>query len=473
MPQHADHSAYSSSVLIIGCEPPLRSKAHGHSRMKIIKRLGIGGYGVVDLVEDDDGNQYALKTFAENQPLTPELRQNVIERFRKEARIQKGITHPNIVPVINDNPDVDPPNYLMPVAEGSLDKDIAGDRTLGGNFLGAISDIVAGLEELHSIQIYHRDLKPQNVLRFADTSGEDPISYFAISDFGLISLQESQLSALTTTGMFKTSDHYTAPEITKDLRRASPQSDIYSLGCILHDMVGTADRIPCGEIREDGPYAGILLGCTRSDPKRRFRSVRSFLDALGSVASDDFESDTPQAADYIKEMESDRDISVEQWSALTDFIDSGISGKDKHAICISLSGRRILELCEVNLESANQIGSAYASWVFATSFNFDACDIITNRLEIFIAHCEFATIVECLAAMLELGTSHNRWYVERAFMRFCSEDMDDMLAKRLAIEFRVREDWVCRAIAKLEQSIKADRNDLHEELVKALDELCK
>ena len=54
--------------------------------MKKIKELGKGGFGIVDLIEADDGNLYARKTFSENQPLTPELRENVIKRFKKEAR---------------------------------------------------------------------------------------------------------------------------------------------------------------------------------------------------------------------------------------------------------------------------------------------------------------------------------------------------------------------------------------------------
>lgn len=440
--------------------------------MKIIKQLGVGGFGTVDLVEDDDGNRYARKTFSENQPLSPELRENVIKRFKKEARIQKSLLHPNIVPVIADAPDADPPYYLMPAAESSLDKDIALDRTLGGDFIAVIGDIVAAMEELHNVQIYHRDLKPQNVLRFVDNSGFKSVTYYAVSDFGLISLEESQLSALTTAGMAKGSDHYTAPEITKDMRRASPQSDIYSLGCILHDIVGVADRIPCGEIREDSPYGGILRGCTRADPDRRFKTARSVLDALVSVGSGDVETETLQAADYIKELDSDNSLSGEIWGALADFVDSQASRQDRHAICMNLSGQRITELCDSALESANQIGSSYADWVFETNFNFDRCDSIANRLEIFIEHCNFETKVDCLVAMLEMGTSHNRWYVEREFMRLCGRDMDEALAKRMAIEFRVRDDWVCSAVGHLEGSINVDRRELHPILVQAITELC-
>ncbi|MEQ8388754.1 MAG: serine/threonine-protein kinase [Nitratireductor sp.] len=441
--------------------------------MKVIEQLGVGGFGNVDLVEDDDGTRYARKTFSENQPLTPELRENVIKRFKREARIQKSVSHQNIVPVIDDDPDAAPPYYLMPVAESTLDKDIAADRTLGGNFIAAISDIVAALEELHSVQIYHRDLKPQNVLRFTDNSGDDPVTYYAVSDFGLISLNESQLSALTTTGMAKGSDHYTAPEITKDLRRASPQSDIYSLGCILHDMVGTADRVPCAEIKEEGPHGGILRGCTYFDPARRFRTARSVLDALVSVGSVNVETESRQAADYISELDSDNSIHEDVWAALADFLDSQASKQDRRAICMNLSGQRITELCEAAPGCANQIGIVYADWVFNTAFNFDHCDGIANRLEIFVEQGNFETKVDCLVAMLEMGTSHNRWYVERKFMRLCGPDMDDALAKRVAIEFRVRDNWVCSAVAHLERSISVDRSQLHPEIVQALSELCQ
>ena len=184
-----------------------------------VRRIGSGGFGNVDLVQDVlSGKQFARKTFSINQaqPLPPDLAENVKKRFIREANVQYRLTHKNIVPVLFKDLNSNPPSFLMPVAASSLDKDIAQSRNLNGLFLRAIMDILSGLEELHTLQIYHRDLKPQNVLRFDSSEGP----YYAISDFGLMSVKDTQISALTHTGMKMGSDYYTAPEIVSDLRKA-------------------------------------------------------------------------------------------------------------------------------------------------------------------------------------------------------------------------------------------------------------
>ena len=74
--------------------------------------------------------------------------------------------------------------------------------------------------------------------------------------------------------------------------------------------------------------------------------------------------------------------------------------------------------------------------------------------------------------MLAMGTSHNRWFVERKFVHMCRPDMDSSLAKRLAVQFRIGEGEVCKQIKHLERSIGVSRDELHPELVKALSDIC-
>src|SRR5260370_10670897 len=174
-----------------------------------IKTLGSGGFGIVDLVRSDDGSIFARKTLSPATSLTPEVIKNIERRFAREAKTQSGIRHHNIVPVLQAELSASPPYYLMPAAICSLQDDLDQDKTLGGNWLRAIADIVAGLDELHQMGIHHRDLKPQNVLRYPGQRQGDP-DYYAISDFGLIAMNESRLSVLTVTGMAKGTDYYAA-----------------------------------------------------------------------------------------------------------------------------------------------------------------------------------------------------------------------------------------------------------------------
>jgi eukaryotic-like serine/threonine-protein kinase len=435
-----------------------------------IKTLGSGGFGVVDLVRSDDGSVFARKTLLPTASLAPEVIQNIERRFAREAKTQSGIRHHNIVPVVRAELSASPPYYLMPAAVCSLQEDLDRDRTLGGKWLNASADIVAGLDELHQMGIYHRDLKPQNVLRYPGKQGAP--DFYAISDFGLIAMNESRLSVLTVTGMAKGTDYYTAPEITSDLRKASAQSDIYSLGCIIHEMVGTDTRVPCHEIKENGNYSAILRSCTRTDPQRRFRSVRSVLDALVSITTELPAIVARKSAEFGNQLASGEALDEPSWRALIDFVEDDESTNDAKAVLRQLRLDQVSDLCSHSTEFGDRLGQVYSRWVQGSAFAFERTDSIANILEVFIRTCSLETKADALMAMLDLGTSHNRWYVERMFCSLCSAKMDDSLARRLSVEFRAGGADVCRSIDHLKRSIGVETDILHPVIQQTLKETC-
>lgn len=441
--------------------------------MQVIKQIGRGGFGNVDLVQDAFGNLYARKTFSVNQPgnFPPDLAENVKKRFVREAEVQKAVAHKNIMPVLSTNLSETPPSFLMPVANSSLDRDILIDKNLSGRGILAIMDILAGLEELHSMGITHRDLKPQNVLHLSGGAPSD--DRYVISDFGLMSIKDTQLSVLTQTGMRMGSDYYTAPEIVADLRLASPQSDIYSIGCILHDMFGVGNRIPCNEIHDGGPYAEIILSCTRKDPARRFGSVRDLRDAIlsqGQLAGP--RAQEPQVLDFINALDSAGAIDLALWDKIVDKVERLNFSPDAIVLLRKIPLNRISELIATSPDLARRLGLIYSVWVKNAVLNFDDCDGVANRLEAFLVLPDVNCGAEVRLAFLMMGTSHNRWYVERKFAGHCSPSMPEGVAKRLAMEIRVMNKVACLAFSHLESSINIPRSSFHPLIVDTLGKVC-
>jgi len=435
-----------------------------------IEEIGPGGFGIVDKVKDEKGNIYARKTFMINNSTFPrKLENNARDRFKREAKYQRSITHSNIVPVLFEDLDSMPPYYVMPLAVCSLQTDIEKDRSLGGRFLECLMDIIAGLEELHSMKIYHRDLKPANVLKFKKNDDEE---YYAIGDFGLIAIGQTQISSLTQTGMRMGSDFYTAPEIVADLKKASIQSDIFSLGCILHDFVGTRNRIPCYEITEQGPFSAIMLGCTRKNPSRRFKNVAAVRDALLTLGDINFNIQTEEETVFSEILAKDIPPDESEWNRIIDFVDDKFGSADAISILWKIRIGHIESLTENFPDMASRLGIVYARWIRDYSFRFSECDALAARLELFVQKCDIRAQAEGLMAMLYMGTRHNRWYVERKFVTLIGKDIAPDLAKCLSVEIRVDDNIACAAFSHLKRSISYEISDAHPVIFEAIKSIC-
>jgi tetratricopeptide (TPR) repeat protein/predicted Ser/Thr protein kinase len=213
-------------------------------------RLGAGGMGeVYRAVDTRLGREVAIKV----------ARQEFSGRFEREARALAAFNHPHICALYDVGP-----NYLvMELVEGKTLADLlkSGAFPLKTALLYA-SQILAGLVEAHSRGILHRDLKPGNIM--IGKSGAK------LLDFGLA--KSGRDETVTDANMVLGTPIYMAPE-QREGKAADARSDIYSFGCVLHEMV-TGARIASQRKRMPSRrLESILDRCLEADPARRWQSA--------------------------------------------------------------------------------------------------------------------------------------------------------------------------------------------------------
>ncbi len=211
---------------------------------RIVGRVGTGGMGEVYLAQHTRiDRRAAIKV------LLPELSHNqeVVDRFFAEARATSSIHHAGIVEVLDC--DVHPSGrayIVMELLEGeSLAGRLARDPAFGHD-IGRVLDVTAAVADAvaaaHAKGIVHRDLKPDNIFLAHDARAA---SGFAVKilDFGIAKLMGGDgdgsrgASMRTRTGSLLGTPAYMSPEQCRGASRVDHRTDIYSLGCIVFEML--------------------------------------------------------------------------------------------------------------------------------------------------------------------------------------------------------------------------------------------
>lgn len=425
--------------------------------MKIIHEINRGGFGVVYEIEDN-GQRLAKKEF---DPL-PQIAADPVDvekarrRFVREVTVQGQIRHPNIMPVITSDLVADPPWFLMPLANEDCTQQIARDRQAGSISLEPLMDMLAGLEELHRLGYVHRDLKPENILFLEDR--------WVLSDLGLVLPMIRITTMLTSTDSAWGTVAYAAPEIIHSFRTAPPQSDMFSVGCVLHDIVGNPPRIPYQQVTGPAPIGVIIERCTDPVAGQRFHDIPALRAALVVALSNPPPAPTtPRASelvDFVKDEANPPDDTV--WEEIAQTLERDPAADDAQAIIYAIESPQIRQLHAVSPDLYSRMAPHICSWIREGPFEWAYCDVLGTRLSVIYELGGVREQAEAAVSAFILGYSHNRWLVMRKFVSMSGPDISEDLADRLAIEIAAMGRPALVKIRHIESEIGLGRTELHE-----------
>jgi serine/threonine protein kinase len=199
---------------------------------RVIRLIGEGGMGAVYEAEElETGRHMALKFLLSELARDEQFR----SRFERESRYAASLNHPNIVHVYEVS-EADGLLYMvMDYVPGvDLGSKVAQEGPLEPDRAVALLEQVASaLDAVHATGLYHRDVKPGNVIV---TSGDGEELHCYLTDFGLSKNPSQDSRPLTALGFFVGTSDYTAPEqiLAKEMDH---RVDVYSLGCLLYQCL--------------------------------------------------------------------------------------------------------------------------------------------------------------------------------------------------------------------------------------------
>lgn len=249
------------------------------------RELGRGGMATVYLAEDlKHRREVAVKVL--NRELTAAIG---AERFTREIEIAAKLTHPHILMLIDSGEAGGYLFYVMPFVKGeSLDDRLEREgRIPVQEAIRIVDQVASALSHAHGQGVIHRDVKPGNIL----LSGDQAI----VADFGIArAVEVAGGPRLTGTGMVVGTPAYMSPEQAFDQANVDGRTDVYSLGCVLFEMI--AGRPPF-----ESTTAMALLAKHAAEKAPSLREIDSdvplFIDravsrAMAKAPADRFQSAT-------------------------------------------------------------------------------------------------------------------------------------------------------------------------------------
>ena len=197
-------------------------------RYALERQVGEGGMATVYLAQDlKHERKVAIKV------LRPELSVSLgADRFLREIRVAANLQHPNILALYDSGECDGLLYYVMPFVEGeSLRDRLSREQQLPLlDSLQITREAAEALAHAHQHGIVHRDIKPENILLLG--------GHALVADFGIArAVSQASEDKLTQTGMAVGTPHYMSPEQSLGSDHVDARSDVYSLGCVLYELL--------------------------------------------------------------------------------------------------------------------------------------------------------------------------------------------------------------------------------------------
>jgi HAMP domain-containing protein len=272
---------------------PMPAKQVG--RYQILAKLGEGAMATVYRAHDPSIDRpLVLKFLHSDLCAVAEYR----ARFLREARAAGMLAHPNIVTVYDVGEIEGRPYIAMELLNGGPlnEKLVPGEGLPIRNVLQIGMQIANALDYAHSKGIFHRDVKPSNIIAVEDGRT------VKIADFGIAQIESVAVGDQTRAGTIIGTPHYMSPEQAMGTR-VDGRADIFSVGVMLYQLltgvrpfeadsmvtlvyrIAKEDAKPINELRKDCPPAlrRIVERCLAKAPDARFQTGRELADALAKV----------------------------------------------------------------------------------------------------------------------------------------------------------------------------------------------
>ena len=241
-------------------EPAVGLRDALSDRYRLVRELGRGGMATVYLAQDlRHDRPVALKV------LHPELARTLgLERFLREIKLAARLQHPHILSVHDSGEAAGHLWFTMPFVEGeSLRGRLVREQQLPVEDAVRIArEAAEALDYAHRQGVIHRDIKPENILLSGD--------HALVADFGIaraLAGDASDEQRLTETGTTLGTPAYMSPEQAAGARSLDARSDIYSLACVLWEMLA-------GEQPFTGPTPQAMIARRFTESPRPLRAVR-------------------------------------------------------------------------------------------------------------------------------------------------------------------------------------------------------